>query len=75
MKVDALLRRKGNAVVTIRPDQLVWEAVGELTARCAQGRRRRRGEDDEQPPSINVHGDAPADLNQELPLAQSRPVP
>jgi CBS domain-containing protein len=33
MKVDALLRRKGNAVVTIRPDQLVWEAVGELTAR------------------------------------------
>ena len=33
MKVDALLRRKGNVVVTIRPDQLVRQAVGELTGR------------------------------------------
>jgi CBS domain-containing protein len=32
MKVDALVLRKGNAVATIRADQLVSDAVGQLTA-------------------------------------------
>jgi CBS domain-containing protein len=73
MKVDALLRRKGNAVATIRPDQPVREGVDELTTRnigalvVSSDGRSVGGIVSERDIVAHLHRDGPAVLD--LPIA------